>query len=346
MPDFPYHRQLSLSNFTVFADTTFEFSPGVNAFIGENGSGKTHMLKAMYAYQRPLSRNVPSIEAALRELFQTKNAADLIRSKVKRGAITEVRGLYGDSEWAYAIQKTNNGTPLTNAPQFDMIRPVFIPAIDMMGHTLQFTQAYDQVQLDFDLTCYDLVTLLNLAARDTQEMLWQHPVGRVSPLSFRSPLENLLGGELEQDDTGRFYLRTGADRIAMPLVAEGLRKIATLVQLQRNGWIRPGMTLYWDEPEANLNPILMDELIAAILTLAREGVQVLLTTHSYVILKELDLQAVPEDRVRFFSLHGTKAGTQVTVADELAALDPNPILQQYGSLYDRDIRRATGRKHR
>ncbi len=128
------------------------------------------------------------------------------------------------------------------------------------------------------------------------------------------------------------------------MVAEGLRKIASLVRLQDNNWLIPGTTLYWDEPETNINPILMDELIASILTMARQGIQVFLTTHSYVILKELDLQATPEDRIRFFSLHGTKNGTQVTTANELAALDPNPILQQYGSLYNRDIRQASGRK--
>jgi hypothetical protein len=47
----------------------------------------------------------------------------------------------------------------------------------------------------------------------------------------------------------------------MPMVAEGLRKIATLVQLQRNGWLIPGTTLFWDEPETNLNPVLMDEVV-------------------------------------------------------------------------------------
>ncbi len=47
----PYHQKLALKNFTAFSDVELEFVPGVNAFIGENGTGKTHILKALYAAQ-------------------------------------------------------------------------------------------------------------------------------------------------------------------------------------------------------------------------------------------------------------------------------------------------------
>ena len=45
----PRHEQLRLENFTAFADATFEFVPGINVLIGKNGSGKTPVLKALYA---------------------------------------------------------------------------------------------------------------------------------------------------------------------------------------------------------------------------------------------------------------------------------------------------------
>ncbi len=123
----------------------------------------------------------------------------------------------------------------------------------------------------------------------------------------------------------------------MPLVAEGLRKIATLVRLVQGGWLKPGSTLFWDEPEVNLNPILMDEVIGAILTLARSGVQVFLATHSYVILKELEVQSTQEDQIRFFALGRSDSGTVVTSSSTYLDLHPNKIEEQYGDLYDRRI---------
>ena len=37
--NFPHHQTLILQNFTVFADQTFEFVPGINVLIGDNGEG-------------------------------------------------------------------------------------------------------------------------------------------------------------------------------------------------------------------------------------------------------------------------------------------------------------------
>ena len=42
---------LHVQNFTVFADATFEFSPGLNVIVGTNGTGKSHVLKLGYAAQ-------------------------------------------------------------------------------------------------------------------------------------------------------------------------------------------------------------------------------------------------------------------------------------------------------
>lgn len=44
-----YIDYLYLNNFTVFKTLNIEFSKGVNIFIGENGTGKTHLLKLLYA---------------------------------------------------------------------------------------------------------------------------------------------------------------------------------------------------------------------------------------------------------------------------------------------------------
>jgi len=42
-------QSIKVENFTVFDKVSIPFSPGVNLFIGENGTGKTHLLKILYA---------------------------------------------------------------------------------------------------------------------------------------------------------------------------------------------------------------------------------------------------------------------------------------------------------
>ena len=45
-------KTLKISNFTVFDNVDFEFSPGLNVIVGENGTGKTHVLKLGYLFSR------------------------------------------------------------------------------------------------------------------------------------------------------------------------------------------------------------------------------------------------------------------------------------------------------
>ena len=41
--------RLQLENFTAFESLDMEFSPGINVFVGANGTGKTHIMKVCYA---------------------------------------------------------------------------------------------------------------------------------------------------------------------------------------------------------------------------------------------------------------------------------------------------------
>ena len=37
-------KRIKFQNYTVFEDQQMEFSPGINVIIGENGTGKTHLM--------------------------------------------------------------------------------------------------------------------------------------------------------------------------------------------------------------------------------------------------------------------------------------------------------------
>lgn len=47
---------IHLKNFVAFTDLTIDFSPGINIIIGENGTGKTQLLKAILALCGPEAR--------------------------------------------------------------------------------------------------------------------------------------------------------------------------------------------------------------------------------------------------------------------------------------------------
>lgn len=114
--------------------------------------------------------------------------------------------------------------------------------------------------------------------------------------------------------------------------------------LIQNGTLLNGSTLFWDEPETNLNPRLMKTVVGILLALQRLDVQIFLTTHDYVVLKEIDLQSKKEDNLRFHSLYRNSESGELEVSGTATYLDisPNAIDDTFGSFVDREIEKSMG----
>jgi predicted ATPase len=75
----------------------------------------------------------------------------------------------------------------------------------------------------------------------------------------------------------------------MHLVAEGLRKLAMIARLIATGALLDSGYLFWDEPEANLNPKMLKVVARTILQISQSGIQVFVATHSLFLLRELHI---------------------------------------------------------
>lgn len=110
----------------------------------------------------------------------------------------------------------------------------------------------------------------------------------------------------------------------MHLLAEGLRKIATLAYLIANDSI-VGNILFWDEPESNLNPKLMRQLAEILVLLAQQNTQIFIATHSLFLLREFELllkTRYSDVSSRYFGLTRQDNGSvTVSAGDEIDQLD-------------------------
>ena len=140
-----------------------------------------------------------------------------------------------------------------------------------------------------------------------------------------------------------FFLKNKQGDLEFTLLAEGMRKLALIWLLIQNGTLLSGSVLFWDEPEANLNPTLIGDVVEVILELQRLGVQVFLTTHNYVLLKEFDLRKKKDDQIRYLSLYRDESQTIVANAsDSYLEINPNAIIATFSDLYDRELKRSLG----
>ncbi len=131
------------------------------------------------------------------------------------------------------------------------------------------------------------------------------------------PLEDAMGGKVVLDKTGRFYLDIpGLGKLEMPLVAEGVRKFAMVARLISTGALLENGYLFWDEPEANLNPKLIKEIAKTIISLAHSGIQLFIASHSLFLLRELEIllkkDPLPQDNaVKYFGFSVNESGGSI-----------------------------------
>lgn len=144
------------------------------------------------------------------------------------------------------------------------------------------------------------------------------------------------GRVLVQED--RFYLRQGRQVREFNLVSEGLRKLALLGKLIKNGTLERGSILFWDEPEANINPKYIPVLAELLLMLEQEGVQILVSTHDYFLSKYIEVKRRKDSQVQYISLYRDETDKiQCETASAFDSLENNAILDTFRQLYREEI---------
>lgn len=322
-------KRLELERFTVFEQANFDWASGINVLVGANGTGKTHLLKLLYCLRSNLHGEgylIRSLEqvflaGGISPLFRDSSSGEtLIKVIIEKSKIT--------LESTVTFDPTTSNPIITPKYATGDVSPIYLPAKEILSIAPGLLSLYNKYHLAIEES--HIRTLESAYLPPLRNLDDQYK-------SILTVLESLIGGEVTFQGEVFFV-----DNRIIHLVAEGHRKLALLWQLIRNGSITPNIPLLWDEPEANLNPSLMQEVVKVLLMLAKSGVQVFIATHNYAFLRELDFQKgdVP---TRFFALENTlDHGVIPHAAESYRDIKPNKIAEEYLRLYDLEIKRSLG----
>lgn len=338
-------NRLELRNFTVFKNLDLDFSAKINIIIGENGTGKTHLLKAAYGL---CSGNAPllGVSNASKDLVQDLLSAKLLGlfmpldnrlGELHHRDATDRARLQGHFtfERSVAASFDRASETLTVDSQVEYERyswePVFIPTKEVLSFMKGFTSLYDRREISFDETYRDICAKLDLPK------IRQGALSESSKLVLER-LEEICGGRFFFHGSGNVTFSSRDNVYSANSIAEGFRKLGMLSRLIEIGAVYPGGTgpLFWDEPESNMNPTLMKALVEILLELARSGQHIILATHEYTLLKWFDLlrDKDTKDQVRFHALYRDRDSKEIGVhsTDNYLELEPNAIADTFTDL--------------
>ncbi len=374
--------RLHLKNFIAFADLCINFSPGINIVIGENGTGKTQLLKAILALSGPAAHGEQAGEQLARKLCRlyhplSNQVGELRRSGVRGEAQLSATFASGQ-EIAAQFSGSATAAKVSTSTNEVAAPALFIPTKEVLSLVRGLTAEQPHlptIERIFDDGYLDLANaLVKEGVNDLNAKVQLNPkFGSIVPR-----LTNLIGGQyllengrfvfepgryvekdaatrskaqhaqMYQDSTEWKFVPGSKQRLSSGMTAEGFRKIGVLQRLLGNGSLNPGASgpLLWDEPESNLNPKLMKDLVLALLELARNGQQIILATHDYVLLKWFDLlmDKGKGDQVRFHVLSRNADSGQVRrdSMDDYRAIEPNAIADTFNELTKEQVARKMG----
>lgn len=373
--------KLSLKNFAAFKELEIDFSSRINVIIGGNGTGKTILLKAAYALcSGALSlRNISkSTKGEIRDAITSKLARVFLPMEGKIGRMrrygssdkAKLEAVFSSDE-KLSISFHSNSKSVAIDENIDYGRynysPVFIPTkevLSILAGVSSEKSDKETIHSLFDDTCLDLCNQIRNPAEpiSTEKIDLDPRFGSVFP-----DIANAIGGRFEFDNQSYFFQQgryeerrvkgqhqygdraetvfkpLKGSKISNSMTAEGFRKIGILQQLLANGSLNPGSSsaLFWDEPEANMNPNLMKMIVDILLLLSRNNQQVILSTHDYFLLKWFDILADSgkDDHVSFHALYHDPESQEIQIesTDNYREISPNSIAETFGNLTDREI---------
>jgi AAA15 family ATPase/GTPase len=344
--------KIVLENFTLFHDLDVDLSPKINIIIGENGTGKTQLLKAAYA-----------ASSTRQQIGTSSNEEEIIRAKMterfiklflplddklgklhRNGADTNAKVCitYDDSK-TIELGFYNNSQSVTvkGDGKLDetLAAPLYMPTKEVLSFMKGFSSLYQRFDLSFDQTYQDICLSLDLPElrKDALQEKAKWAIDKIN---------GVVGGKFVFYGGGKVTFKSENNEYSANVVAEGFRKAGMLGRLLETGAIQPGIsgTLFWDEPESNLNPKLMEMLVEILLELSRQGLQIVLATHDYVFLKWFDLLADAKqgDDVRFHALYRDGGKIKVEQAKDYKSISENAISDTYSDLTKAQVKRNMG----
>lgn len=317
-------KSVCLKNFLVFhKELTIDFSEGINVIIGENGVGKTSLLKCIYAAgQCSVHHNGIEPMARTAHFFSPNTSIETLKFNNDEGMFSVSDG---KKEFVFKFNLDNTISVGSNK-YFEVKQSVFIPTTEMLSHSKGFLALNQKYKLPFDGTQIDII--INASLPETREIPKEMDI-------ILKKISQVIDGTVVMENDIFYVIKSDGKKIEFSLEAEGLRKLGLMWKLIRNGLLESGSVLLWDEPEANLNPELYP-LIADILhELQKNGVQIFVATHSYNFAKYLEIKTHDEIPAQFCTLYKDDNGD--IKADISYALDDsqnNPMITAENELLD------------
>lgn len=330
-------NSVSIQNFGPLDKLQWNGLGSINLIIGPNSCGKSFLLKAMYSairtledYRRGDDQRTASeiLQERLYWTFQADKIGDIVTKGAESPLKFNMKIDEHDFSYSFGKDTIKQISEIENHTSKRDNNSIFLPAKEVLSihHVILKSREVDKV-FGFDDTYLDLARAIRQAPKKGKNF-------DEFALS-RKKLEEIIGGKIEFDEiTGKWIFKKGNSKFSIGSTAEGVKKIAIIDTLLGNRYLDDQSIIFIDEPESALHPDAVEALLEIITLLADRGLQFIMASHSYFVIKKLFLIA-SERNMSIPVLSYT--ANKWEMADLKDGMPENSIIQASIDLYMKEV---------
>jgi len=266
--------ELQLKNIGMIKEANVKLD-GLTVIAGENDTGKSTVGKALYLifkiYQMKVSKSiVPSVQDYEKFLF-----------KSQLNTSSEMRLLNNDTLFILNFKKEDYGAnSICGNMNYNTVYNPIIIETPLVWNFTDFFRDIAQIesQMRIELEYPYLMKDLNFKL---------HIKNASNGLDIKEKVTSLMGGEFKKDEMGHYYFDKQGQRIELLNTATGIKYFGIFQVLSQNNYLNENTVLVLDEPEVHLHPKWQLEMAKIIVELVKNGVKILVNSHSPYMIEAL-----------------------------------------------------------
>ncbi len=290
-------QNFEIRDYRQFKNAKFNNFANVNLFVGENDTGKTTILKFLYCISHQL-KNIKNKNMRVCNIFQYINnlyTFNNFQYGVSYTPTYKLKNLYlyNESTIDFSISVVNSNNTIINSNNkingynYDY-KPLFIPAKEILSIMNSIIYLKNQnIESGFDDSYTDII----------YEILAKKNIDEKELLSFFKNKYDFYNGNIQIDKNTNAvnYYKNDGNIYNINITAEGIKKLGIFEVLHSTGNLTKKSILFIDEPENNLDPKMLRELMRFLVDISKEGVQIFMASHNSFVLNQLSNIAVKDN---------------------------------------------------
>jgi predicted ATPase len=288
--------QLKLKNIGMIKEADVNIG-GLTVIAGENDTGKSTVAKALFLLYHDMTLNSDIDKYGNAIIGKYKNsiypqAENIKKSIFSENSITKKSSIelvkddkfHKFHHYGNLYRKDINiaNIAFVETPLVWDMQEFFRKLSDLESHLKQIGESID---IPYPYLLKDLY--FKLSTKSDYEEIWTK--------SFSSKISSIINGEFKIDDKGIFRFHRDKSRFKLEDVATGIKTFGILQVLLNNNRLTTYSLLILDEPEVHLHPKWQLKMAELIVELVKNGVKIVVNSHSPYMIEALERYSEKED---------------------------------------------------